>query len=149
MIIDAQENHQHYLDLNPRFAKAFTFLATPGVETLPDGRHEIDGDEIYATVARGKGRDWDGAPMEVHDKYIDIHVILFGADKIGWKARGDCETRAKEADKPENDVYFFKDGPDCWLDVRPGQFAIFFPHDAHLPMTGEGHMHRMVVKVKV
>lgn len=148
MIIDAQENHRHYLGLSPRFAAAFSFLAAPGLETLPDGRHEIDGDEVYAMVQRGKGRHWDGALMEAHDHYVDIQVVLFGHDRMGWKARGDCETRARHEDKPENDAYFYKDGPDCWLDVRPGQFVIFFPHDAHLPRTGEGHMHRVVVKVK-
>lgn len=149
MIIDTMENAVQYLALNPRFETAFNFLANPACETLPNGRHDIDGDEVYAVVFRGKGREWDGACMEVHENYIDIQFMLFGTDRMGWKSRGDCETRAEDEDKPEDDAYFYKDGPDTWFEVRPGQFTIFFPLDAHLPTTGEGHMHKIIVKVKV
>ena len=149
MILDSLENSVQYLGLSPHFEKAFNFLSNPDIVALPDGRHEIDGDEVYAMAMRGKGRDWDGALMEVHNNYIDIQMVLFGMDKIGWKARQDCLTEAPEEDKPENDVYFYKDGPDTWFDLKIGQFCVFFPGDAHLPMTGEGHMHKIVVKVKV
>jgi YhcH/YjgK/YiaL family protein len=148
MIIDALENSIQYLALNPRFEKAFNFLSNPAIGTLPDGRHDIDGDEVYAIVFRGKGRDWEDARMEAHEKYIDIQMVLFGMDKMGWKARGECETKAADQDKPDEDVYFYKDGPQCWFDVLPGNFVIFFPLDAHLPTTGKGHMHKIIIKVK-
>jgi beta-galactosidase beta subunit len=34
-----------------------------------------------------------------------------------------------------------------WVAVPPGSFAIFFPHDAHAPLGGEGRVKKAVVKV--
>ncbi|MGC8779540.1 MAG: YhcH/YjgK/YiaL family protein [Anaerolineae bacterium] len=33
--------------------------------------------------------------------------------------------------------------------VGPGEFAIFFPDDAHLPMISDGELHKVVMKVRM
>ena len=49
----------------------------------------------------------------------------------------------------DRDLGFFTDPPQTLITVRPGQFAVFFPADAHAPMIGEGTMHKVIVKIAV
>lgn len=148
MIQDAFAMAGHYAALNPGLARAFAFLERPDAADLPEGRHEVDGERVFAVVARGAGRDRAGALLEVHDRYIDVQCILKGVDRMGWKPRRDC-VRPEGAFDPGRDVGFFADAPDAWLDTRAGQFAILFPHDAHMPMISVGPIHKIIFKVAV
>jgi biofilm protein TabA len=146
MILDRLDNAKRYLPLNPHFARAFAFLQQHDLRALPLGRHEIDGERVYATAMRGPGRPREAAHLEAHRKYIDVQVVLSGTDEMGWKNKGTCRVShgAYEADK---DAEFFADTPDAWVEVGPGAFTVFFPEDAHAPMIGQGELHKIVVKV--
>ncbi|MCF7838677.1 MAG: YhcH/YjgK/YiaL family protein, partial [Candidatus Marinimicrobia bacterium] len=47
------------------------------------------------------------------------------------------------------DCRLYTDACDAWVAIQPGQFAVFFPEDAHLPLVGRGRLHKVVVKVAV
>ena len=148
MILDALENARRYLALNKGFPKAIEFLLRPDLNELPAGKYEIDGDRVYAMAAKDHGRKKEDALLEIHEKYIDIQLILAGTDEMGWKSTPSCKHPVKEYDK-ESDIQFFADDPDVWLPVERGFFVIFFPEDAHMPMISSGHLHKVVVKVAV
>ena len=148
MILDQLTRHADYHALHPVFAQAFAFLLRPDLAELREGRNEIDGDRLYAMVAKGRGRARSEAELEVHDAYIDIQLVLSGVDEMGWKPRSACSIPSPETSDPRKDIAFFKDTPESWLKVESGRFAIFFPADAHLPMTGESVMHKVIVKVR-
>jgi len=148
MILDVIDNAHRYLALSKGFAEALEFLMRPALKELPVGRHEIDGDHVYAVVARDPGRRKGEALLETHEKYIDIQFILAGTDDMGWKPRMLCKQPAGEYDR-QTDLQFFADEPDAWLSVGPGAFAIFFPEDAHMPMISSGQIHKVVAKVAV
>lgn len=147
MILDILENASTYETLNPHFAKAFAFLRRPDLANLTEGRHEVDGDNVFAVVAKGVGRKPDEALIETHDNYIDIQFVLTGVDNIGWKARKDLGPVAEA--KPENDVAFYEDAPTAWSSVGPGSFGIYFPEDGHLPMISDEELHKVIMKVAV
>jgi YhcH/YjgK/YiaL family protein len=146
MILDRVDNFKRYLALNPHFATAWEFLRKQNLRELALGRHEIDGDRVYATAMKGQGKAREAAHLEAHRKYIDIQVVLSGVDEMGWKNKGTCKIPhgAYEADK---DAEFFADPPDSWVEVGPGALTVFFPEDAHAPMIGHGELHKIVVKV--
>ena len=146
MILDALENIHRYLALNEGFSKGIEFLLRPDLKQLPARKYEIDGDRVYATVAKDDGRKKEDAHLEIHKKYIDIQLILAGTDEMGWKALTSCQHLAGEYDKA-SDIQFFADDPDVWLPVERGFFVIFFPEDAHMPMISAGRIHKVVVKV--
>jgi beta-galactosidase beta subunit len=50
---------------------------------------------------------------------------------------------------PGRAVGFFAAAPAAWLATRAGQFAILFPHDAHMPMISVGPIHKIIFKVAV
>jgi len=148
MILDILENASAYEDLNPHFAAAFEFLRDADLPDFLKGRREIDGDNMYAVIAKDSGKKPEDALLETHDKYIDIQYVISGTDTMGWKARKDLGTETDASD-PRNDVAFYTDEPDAWTAVKPGMFAIFFPEDAHMPMISDGELHKVIVKVAV
>jgi len=148
MILDIVENAHRYCALNKGFAKAFAFLSRSDLKELPVGRYGIDGDRVYALVAKGPGRKREGAFLETHEKYIDIQLILAGTDTMGWKPKSLCQQPTQGYDQ-KADIQFFADRPEAWLATESGAFAIFFPEDAHLPLISPGLIHKVVVKVAV
>jgi len=148
MVLDVLENAQRYLFLNKGFAKAFEFLMRPDLKELPVNKYDIDGDSVYAMVAKDHGRKKEDALLETHEKYIDIQLVWAGTDNMGWKPKSSCNQPSKEYDE-ETDVQFFEDKPDVWLSTVRGTFAIFFPEDAHMPLISSGRPHKVIVKVAV
>ena len=146
MILDVLNNAHRYLSINKGFAKAFEFLMRSDLSERPLDKYEIDGDRVYAMIAKDPGRRKEDALIETHRKYIDIQLVLAGTDEMGWKPAAACKNPAGEYDQ-EKDLQFFTDKPDAWLSTAPGAFAIFFPEDAHMPLIGSGMLHKVVVKV--
>jgi biofilm protein TabA len=142
MILDVLENAHRYL------AKAFDFLLRSDLKVLPVGQYKIDGENIYAIVAKDAGRKKEDALLETHEKYIDIQLVLAGTDDMGWKSKSLCKQPTGGYDQ-KTDEQLFADKPDAWLSTKSGAFAIFFPEDAHMPLISSGHLHKVIVKVAV
>lgn len=147
MILDSCDRFDRYLPLGKGFEKARTFLLEKDLPTLPPGKYPIDGDLVYAIVARDQGRNKEDALLETHDLYIDVQMVLSGLETMGWKPRAGCAHPAGPHD-PERDIRFYKDAPDGFVTVQPGQFAVFFPEDAHMPLLSGGMIHKVVVKIR-
>lgn len=146
MIIDSLKNHRTYAGLHPRFAKAFEYLLNADFASLPDGRNEIDGEEIFLMMNRGELKKPQDALLEVHDKYIDIQLVIDGTETFGWTERSELAAPRGEFDAGK-DVLFFDDAPATFYTVHSGQMSIFFPEDGHAPMIGEGPITKCIVKV--
>ncbi len=146
MILDTLANSRRYNDLKEGFREAFDFLGKAKLEDLPAGRHEIDGDRVFALISDGPGRKRESGLLETHTRYVDIQYVIAGVDEMGWKPAASCARPSAPCD-PEKDIAFFEDEPDAWIAVRPGSFAVFFPEDAHLPLVSDGIVRKVVVKV--
>jgi biofilm protein TabA len=147
MILDRLQHADTYRLLHPAFAEAFRYLARPDLDRLAPGRHEIDGDRLYAVVVKADGKGRGTTRLEAHRKYIDIQYTVAGSEAIGWKAAGECESAG--GFDPAKDIEFYPDAPESWVEVPPGTFAVFFPEDAHAPLGGQGRIVKVVVKVAV
>jgi YhcH/YjgK/YiaL family protein len=136
-----------YTSLHPLFPKAFAFLE--GFEKgTPDGRVEIEGDRLFAVVQRyqpGSGKLW-----EAHRTYGDIQMIFEGAEACGVAPTPLLTPIAPYL--PEKDIEKFQPpgSAPSLLALRTGEFAVFYPEDAHqpgLPLTGHaGPVLKVVVK---
>ena len=148
MILDGLANYDRYAAAHPGLAAGFSYLRSERLDDLPDGRVAIEGDRLFAIVARAPGRGRSSSPLEAHDKYIDIQFAVNGVDEIGFKPRWQCQS-IETPMNAERDIVFYRDEPDFWFIVKAGMFAVFFPQDAHAPLGGEGPTHKVVVKVAV
>lgn len=147
MILDSLQNASLYYALNPFFEKAFNYLNETDFTTMEPGRYDIQGDDLFAIVSEAAGIKKADAKLEVHRKYWDIQFIVSGTDHMGWKAMPGCSEVHSEYNV-EKDFALFSDKAQTWFDVLPGNFTIFFPTDAHAPMTTEETVRKVVLKVK-
>lgn len=147
MILDTLDNAAKYAGLKIGCSEAFGFLDQPGLRDLPDGKYEIAGERVYAIVDRTQGRKVSDGQLEGHRRYLDIQFVVSGDESMGWSPRAGLTT-AVEYD-PERDLEFFEGKPESIVLVPPGAFAVFLPTDAHLPLIGDGPIHKVVVKVAI
>ncbi|MCF7817340.1 MAG: YhcH/YjgK/YiaL family protein [Kiritimatiellales bacterium] len=147
MILDTLNNAAKYAGLKIGISEAFGFLNQPGLAELPDGKYEIAGSRVYATIAHENGRRTEDGELEAHRKYLDVQYVISGNESMGWKNR---EGLVNSMDYDEGrDLEFFKGEPESIVRVPPGSFTVFLPTDAHLPLIGNGPIHKVVVKVAV
>lgn len=147
MILDTLENAAKYAGFKAGLSEGFGFLDQPGLAELADGKYEISNSLVYAIVQRGDGRAASEGKLEGHRKYIDIQYVISGEESMGWSPR----SAVPESDTydEEKDLEFFEGNPQSIVQVPPGSFAVFLPTDLHLPLIGNGPIHKVVVKVAV
>jgi YhcH/YjgK/YiaL family protein len=128
-------------------SEGFGFLDQANLAELENGRYEIAGDRVFAIVDRTHGRNVEDGELEAHREYIDIQYVIRGTESMGWSPREGLENSVEyDATK---DLEFFAGSPESIVSVPPGFFALFLPSDAHLPLIGDGPIHKVVVKVAV
>jgi biofilm protein TabA len=148
MILDTLDNAGRYATLHPSFAAAFEFLRKQDLASLPVGKREVDGAQVYASISEDQGRGLTVAKLEAHRKYIDIQYVVSGNELIGWHSLASCRATG-QGYSTDKDIEFFTARPDVWVRVPPDSFAIFFPEDAHAPLAGDGWVRKVVLKVVV
>ena len=92
--------------LAERFRKGYEFLRSADLMSLPVGRVDIDGDDVYASVQEYITLPDEECRYEAHDKYYDIQYVAAGREKFGCvKREGLTETESYD---PEKDMVFFE-----------------------------------------
>lgn len=134
-----------------RLKKGLDFLKNNDFTTMPVGKYEIQGDEIYAFVQEYETISRDACKFEAHLKYIDIQYIVEGDEFIGYLPIDGLEI--SEEYNPEKDIMFFKQ-PEVigGVYLKSGDYAIFEPEDAHAPKgmgASPSKNKKVVVKVMV
>ena len=134
MIVDSIKNAELYYALTPRIKQAFDWLASVNVKTLNVGRHDIDGDDLFVNVQDIELKPRYDAALEVHNKYIDIQVIISGEEKIYMPALEEPAV-TKEFDEARDCAIFAMADPATCIcsTLNEGDFAIFLPYEIHAP----------------
>lgn len=148
MIIDSIDKLDEYAKLNPLFPKAIDYIKSLDFDNLQPGKVELDGKNLFVSVSESNMKTPENAKPEVHDKYIDIQLPVSKPEGFGWSPRADMKNEFAPFDETK-DIQFFTDKTSMQFELCPGNFAIFFPQDAHAPCIGEGTIIKIVVKVKV
>ncbi len=150
MILGEMKSNDSYVNVHPKFTLAFDFLEKCFAEGVEVGRHEIDGDNVYALVMEYTSKEKENPRFETHDNYIDIQCMLHGSE-CQWYLPRKCLQELGPYN-PEKDITFYGfTGKGSKLVLEPGDYAIYFPQDGHLPgMVAEPNVNctRIVVKIK-
>ncbi|MDF2549390.1 MAG: Toxin-antitoxin biofilm protein TabA [Chlamydiales bacterium] len=143
MILDHLDRAFLYESMHPLFPAAFAYLKA---QALPFQTQRVpvqEGFDAIFDVSQGKGRFQ--ARLEAHRKFIDIQYVAEGREEIGYRPISECiEENPYDL---ERDIVFFKEAPTTFLQVPAGYFALFFPHDGHAPLLGEGEISKIVLKL--
>lgn len=128
-------------------------LKTLDLNALETGRHDLS-DQIYMNVMETETVDAASKSAELHHKYVDIQVLIRGAENI--------EVGATYPDLTQYDAYRDEDDYQLCPEIEnkstitlvPNMFAIFFPYEPHKPccnlVAGKSEtIKKLVVKVLV
>ena len=148
MILDSLQNSAMYESLHPNFKKAFDYIKATDFSKQEIGKVELDSKNLFVIFAEGNGKTVADARMETHKEYIDIQIPFTSVETMGYIPTVDLKNATAPYDE-EKDITFYTDKATAFIQVVPGQFAIFFPEDGHQPAIGEGPFRKIIVKVKV
>ena len=153
MIVDSIEQLRRYAALNPRFAVVAEFLRTHDLATMPDGKHQIQGDDLFVNIQDAPAKTRFEARFETHRQMIDIQIPVSGTEEHGWTPLADLPEAAydpaidmtlHDPEQPES----IPSLASTYYTLRPGQFAIYFPSDGHAPAITSTTLRKAIFKVK-
>ena len=150
MIIDKIENAGDYGSISDKLMAGFDFLLNNRLEELPDGKHSIDGDRIFAIFSTYVTQKETEKLFEAHKKYIDIQYIICGREIIYWSLIENLTSKGEYSE--QNDIIFLKGDDVTGLPMVKNNFCIFFPQDAHKPgciLDKPEKVRKVVVKVLI
>lgn len=115
------------------FDKAFALLRDKDPAALPDGRHEIDADAVFALVQAPFTEPETRRRFEAHAKFFDIQLLIFGEEKQLY-APNSAGTDITEDALAERDVIFYT-RPAAYNSVTltPMTYAVYAPGELHAP----------------
>lgn len=136
--------------LHPLLKEAFEWLRAYSASVHATGvdRVVLKENALWANVETPMMKSKDEQVLEVHRAYIDIHVPVDKAEVIGYLPA--CRLRkVRKAYDEARDIAFYADAPLAYVTLRPGEFAIMTPQDAHAPIIGDGPVKKICMKVRL
>lgn len=149
MVHDHIKYASAYFNLSPGIRLALEYLARTDLGVLAEGRHDVDGDRVYALVSDYRTRQPAETFWEAHRRHVDVQYVHAGAERIGY---GDLADFRCEPYVEDRDLIVAHGESARHVEMRAGRFAILFPHDVHMPgLTSEApdHVRKVVVKVRL
>ncbi len=149
MISDNIKNYTLYKNLGEGINKALLFLSENDFNKMPDGRYNIEGDNVFALVNRYRTKRMEEAVWESHKKYIDVQFVAEGIEKIGYSILENM--KVNKAYDENKDIQFIN-GEGKFVTLEKNSFAILYPSDVHMPgisVKESKEVIKVVVKVKI
>jgi YhcH/YjgK/YiaL family protein len=145
MILDSLDNFDKYICVHQGLKDAASFIGRDDLAELPSGKYEIGKNGVFALVSEYETKEISQCFIECHRKYIDIQFILTGQEKIGVCNKKDCAEDEYDEDRDFQKLH----GEVDFINLTPGMFAIFFPHDGHMPLAQYADKPETVKKIVI
>lgn len=152
MIIDTMENISFYFGMSKELDTALSVLKNYDLSFLEPGEYPdfpIEGCNTRLIILQPALVPEDNQiPWEYHENHIDVQCVLKGGSElIGYAPRSKLEGWTYV---PEKDTAYTH-AESGYLPIRldEGDFAVFFPQDAHRKVysTGTAGYRKLVLKI--
>jgi YhcH/YjgK/YiaL family protein len=148
MIADRLVNAQRYTGLGPRVARALEFLEHTDLDAIADGRHEVDGANVFALVQRYTSKLEAEGFWEAHRRYADLQFVVAGEERIGYGPRERFTGTGYDAEKD----FEILTGSGDFLALEAGGFVLLWPGEVHMPqvaVAAPAPVTKVVVKIRM
>ena len=129
MIYAKNQEALAYRGIHPNLDLALEHITPEFLASLRDGqRVELQGDQVYCTRFTYETIPQEESFFEAHRRYLDIHIMVEGEERVDVNRPEDLKlTDAQEG----NDFYAYQG--ESWHStvLKPGEFLVVFPGDAH------------------
>lgn len=148
MIVANIQNKAEYYGIHPELDKALDCLTPEFLEQAATEKTLLDGENLFVTKFHLETVPEEETFFEAHRQYLDIQVVTQGQER-GEIAHPDTLTLTEH----RGDFYGYTGTGEQTVVLRPGNFLVVFPGDAHrlkLPVGESGKpFTRVVFKIKV
>lgn len=134
--------------LHPLLPELFRYVRTHDLLHTPCGRIELDGDRLFINNSNPQCLTAEEQVLEVHRRYLDVHILLEGEETIGWSPLAELKMEQQAYDA-EADCALYADRPSTYVTLRPGQWLMAWPEDAHAPIIGQGKIRKLIAKLRL
>lgn len=151
MITDSMDHLRRYA--LPYTGEILEFIAEHDCVKLPDGEMEIKGRQLFVRMMSYQPKRALDNRFEIHRIYADVQYIVSGEELMQTSRVKDLLSLTDY--DPSGDYQFFKTNGDAITDliVRSGEFAVFYPQEAHRPSClyegYKGLVRKLVFKIKI
>lgn len=148
MIFDSLNNKDNYRH-DPLLFQALEYLSTLEPGTLPSGTQVLTEGILFCNPVCFTSKPESECNYEAHRNYIDLHYIVEGIEGI---ATADCTALSvTQAYDGEKDILFLTGKEDGRYYLKPGQFMVCFPNDAHkvgMMLDRPAQIRKIVFKIR-
>ncbi len=153
MIKDNIENYKIYSGLSYGIKLGLEYLKNTDFSKVENGKYLLNDEVVYANVQDYTSKKLEDGKFEAHRNYIDIQYIAEGEEQIGVGDISNYKSFIKYVE--ENDIEFLNpidENFSTFIKLKKGDFAIFYPHDAHMPQIAiddnQKYVKKVVIKVQ-
>lgn len=129
MIFGNIENLNEYTYLDENIKKCFEYAKNNDLLSYDKGCHKIDGDNLFVNIVEYETTEKEDRFWEAHKKYIDVHLLLEGSEKIALNFIENLEQKEYEE---ESDFLPLEGEPNSYVELKKGDFLVCYPEDAHM-----------------
>lgn len=124
------------------------YITNHDISSLKSGKYLIN-DTDYVIKTNYQVQTKSEGFIESHLKYIDIHYIINGSERIYYNEFQDNEIL--KAYDNESDAFILQGKLENYLDLKSDDFAIFKPNDSHLTKVrcNDPSVSKLIFKVKI
>ncbi|MDD7305059.1 MAG: YhcH/YjgK/YiaL family protein [Peptoniphilaceae bacterium] len=149
MIFGNIKNLKEYDFLEDSIKECFAYSKNNDLLSYKKGSHEIDGDRLFVNIVEYETCDKDQRFWEAHKKYLDIHFMLDGEERIDLNFLNNMQ----EEDYVEEEDFLPSQGKsNSSVILRKGDFLICYPNDCHktaIKVKESEKIKKAIFKVKI
>ena len=147
MIHARLEDAKDYLGIHPRLDRALELLTPAFLASVGTVQQNLEDEKLYVTRF-----DYETVPesesfFEAHRRYLDIHIMAKGSEYVDI-----ARPETLEEFTQKGDFWGYHGEKEQRLLLKPGDFLVVFPSDAHrLKIAPEvpGPVSKVVFKVLI
>lgn len=147
MIIDRLENARLY-PFGELWEAAVDFLESITPETEIK-QHIVRGKDLYVDMAAYNTKPREEGKVEGHIKYVDVQFVISGEEAHEIYLKDNLTASTGYNTEKDATFYHIAGEPHSRITLRPGYFAAYFPHDAHMAGLMSGNAPQPVKKAVV
>lgn len=132
--------------------QGLAFLRHTDFSSLPNGKHLIQGEDIFVSISEYDTEEITERKPESHEQYADIQCLISGQEKIGVSFLSDHSVVAEPYDQTRDLVFYSSVEDEQLIELTPGQFIVLFPSDVHRPgclINQSQTVRKAVVKIRM
>ncbi len=118
--------------------RALVALERRDLDALEPGRHPLDEDGMFLLIQQITTQAEAGTRPEAHRDHADIQLVLSGRERFGIAPPDPALVPVQEMFEARDIAFYPTPRHEWFVDLAPGQFAIFYPGDLHRPCVAAG-----------